>query len=70
MRERIDSYVLEHNPQEAWNIFSNQVKHLETDLYIISNNEKRIGKIPNDIQKELSHLKSFIQYYLEKGAVL
>ena len=54
--DRVDSYIIHHNPAQAWNTFANEISALENDLTIMRNNEKTLGKMPSDIKNRLWRL--------------
>lgn len=62
---RVEYYDICHEPQKAWNTFSDEIKHLENDLFIINANKIKIGEIPADIQKTLFSLKLSIEKALK-----
>ena len=62
---RVEYYDICHEPQKAWNTFSDEIKHLENDLFIINAIKINIGESPADIQKTLFSLKLSIERALK-----
>lgn len=59
--DRINSYDVFNNSLKAWNILSDQVKHMETDLFIMIANKNKVGEIPQDIRASLRSLQMAIE---------
>lgn len=59
--DRVSSYDVFHNSQRAWNTLSDQIKHTETDLFIMTANKNRVGEIPQDIRASLRSLQMAIE---------
>ena len=59
--DRVNSYDIFNNPAKAWNALSDQIKHLDTDFFIMMANKNTVGEIPQDIQTSLRSLKITIE---------
>jgi len=67
MEERVSDnyYNIIHHPEKAWNTFSNQISHLQNDLFIVQANTRTLGVIPADILQRLETLKNAIERALQ-----
>lgn len=67
MEERISDnyYNIIHCPEKAWNTFSNQISHLQNDLFIVKANTGTLGAMPADILRRLETLKKAIEEALK-----
>lgn len=67
MEERVSDnyYNIINYPEKAWNTFSNQISHLQNDLFIVRANNKTLGEIPTDIIQRLETLKNAIEKALK-----
>lgn len=63
--DRVSSYDVFNKPTRAWNTFSDQVKHLDTDLFIMTANKDKVGEIPQDIRASLRSLQMAIERVLK-----
>lgn len=64
--DRVSSYDISNNPTRAWNTLSDQIKHLENDLFIMTVNKNKVGEIPQDIQASLYSLQIAIKRALKE----
>jgi len=58
---RVSSYDIFNKPARAWNTLSDQIKHLDTDLFIMTINKDKVGEIPQDIRTSLRSLQITIE---------
>lgn len=66
---RIALYDISHNPDKAWNTFSDEITALQSDLSIIQGSYSALGEIPNDIRKRLLVLSEQIQFAVNRQYV-
>lgn len=64
--DRVSGYDIFNNSTKAWNTFSDQIKHLENDLFIMTVNKNKVGEIPQDIQASLHSLQMAIKRVLKE----
>ena len=66
MIERVSGYYIYNNPDKAWDIISNEIKSVTTDIFIIGQNLSILGEIPYDIQADLKNLIKTANNILDK----
>ena len=64
MFERITAYDMHNDPKSAWNTFSDEIKALHNDMYMMCRNNTMVGEIPEDIKASLLSLASEIPYWV------
>lgn len=62
--DRVQPYDMEHRPEKAWNTIADMIGHLQTDLFIMRLNPKKVGPFPADIQNRLRSLRDEIDRVL------
>ena len=63
--DRVSGYDVFNKPTRAWNTLSDQIKHLEDDLFIMTTNKNKLGEIPQDIRANLRSLQMAIERALK-----